>query len=238
MRRITNCQIVGMMVALAVVVGTATSSNAALITGVTASADSEASATNTPASKTTDESGLNTGTGEHSTGNKLGWFSNNTAGLAGTHWIQWDLGALYTLSSIQVWNMNQSTAYTYEGINQVDIYTSSVLAPGDPEGAGAANWTLLKADAVFSEATGANDYTGFDLATEIGTALPGTDVQWVRFEIDTTFYNGTQAQADRTGMAEIQFKGVEASPVPEPSAIVLTVMGLIGICLCRRRRRS
>jgi len=219
---------------------TAGSASAAVITvgdGLTATASSYQNASNYSATRAVNGSGL-TGD-EHSTGNQINWWSNNITADA-THvlanqWIQFDLGDSYVLSTVQVWNNNQTSAGGLQnsGINQLDIYFSSALTdPGDPEGAGAGNWTLWKEDAIFTIATGANDYTGFDMATDTGvnTALPTTAVRWVRFEVDSVFSDNATYPGS-VGLAEIQF-----TAVPEPSTTAL--LGLAGLSLILRRRRK
>lgn len=233
--RIIHHQIVRVSVGLAIAAATTTATIAAEIVGVTASASTEFNA-GTAASRTTDGSGLNV-SNQHDTNFLQGWVSDgNASGAdASVEWIQWDLGSLYTLDSVQVWNLNQSVnSLTDRGINQVDIYTSSVAVPGDPEGAGAANWTTLLANATFSEASGVATYTGFDLATEISTALPGSAVRWVRFEVDST--HGSVDQF--VGLSEIRFFGSSfvPAPAPEPTTFALAAMGVSGLCLLGRRR--
>lgn len=207
---------------------------AGLIAGVSASASSERSA-GTLASRTTDKSGL--AAGQHDVEFQQHWFNDTASESLADAFIQWDLGSAYILSSIQAWNLNQDTGalgdLTDHGINQVDIYYSSLAAPGDPEGAGAANWTLLQADATLSQSSGVNTYSGFDLATEIGTALPAGPVRWLRFEIDTN--HGGSGQNFEVGFSEIEFNG--SLPAPEPSALLLAVFGLLGLMTRRSRVR-
>ncbi|MBI1368762.1 MAG: hypothetical protein GC162_08940 [Planctomycetes bacterium] len=209
----------------------AVQANAGVITGITASASSQYNA-NTSAAHTIDGSGL---TGDqHDVNFQHAWFSDDSAGTAlNQEWIQWDFGQGYVLESIQVWNLNQNTTgapgnLTANGINQVDIYISSVASPGDPEGAGAANWTVLKANAVLAKASGLNTYTGFDLATQIGVALPNTAIRWVRFEVDTAF-TGRNTSFD-VGLSEIRFIAVIPAPAALPAGL-----GLLGLVLWRRR---
>ena len=188
-----------------------TSAVAALIdgSGITASASSEYN-NNCLVVNTVNQSGLTVITGEYSITNAISWFAGKNDSPASENWIQWDLGDVYTLSTIQVWNVNQITQgdWRNNGIGTVDIYVSgSSTDPGDPEGAGAANWTLWAENATFSKAPGLDTYTGFDLATEVGQALPASGIRWVRFEVDAIIGTPTQNYSSNAGLAEIQFDG-------------------------------
>ena len=181
--------------------------------------------------------GFNPATGQHSNGTQQSWRSNNGQAI-GDQWIQWDLGASYQLDSIQVWNFNDSARYA-AGIRQVDIYVSNVAAPGDPEGAGAANWTLWANNAILTPGTGSGGYTGFDLETVVGSSLPASDIRYVRFEVDSTFRSdgidvggGLLDGANVAGLAQIEF--FEADEIPEPSAALFA--GLGALLFLRRRR--
>lgn len=189
-------------------------------------------------------SGFNPATGQHAAGTQQSWRSVNTGTLA-DQWIQWDLGASFTLDSIKVWNYNDSSRYA-AGIRQVDIYISNVATPGDPEIAGAGNgdnWTLWADNAILAAGPGAAGYTGFDLATVALTetfALNTVSTRYVRFEVDSTFRSdginlggGTGDDIDIAGLAQIEF--YQADGVPEPSSALL---GCLGVLALLRRRRA
>ena len=162
-------------------------------TGITATAS--ISNGGYPPVKSIDGSGLNTTTGVHSEGGQLCWVTSN-GGMNASVWVQWDLGASYSLDSIHIWNGNYTTAMS---VNEVDIYYSNVATPGDPEGAGSANWKKLSGASVnFPQATASD--TGFDLETATATTFPTTPIRFLRFELNTG-YNGT----GYTGISEIQF---------------------------------
>lgn len=184
--------------------------------------------------------GFNPATGVHGTGTQSTWRSNQSETM-GTQWIQWDLGASYQLGSIQVWNFNDAFRRA-GGIRQVDIYLSNTVAPGDPEGAGAANWSLWAEDAILDPGSGLAGYTGFDLETVVGSSLPSSDIRYVRFEVDSTFRSdgidlnaldggitGTGDAAGVSALAQIEFY-----EIPEPGAALLGSLGLLS--LLRRRR--
>ncbi len=144
--------------------------------------------------RTVDGSGLSAGV--H--GNAADTFWNTPAGVnIANQWIQWDLGASYTLDSIHVWN--HKDAYI-NSLKSVDIYFSNAAIPGDPEGNGSTNWTRLGGASVeFPNAPDSNN-TGFDLAATASAALPSTKVRYIRFALNSNW--GTSA---RSGLGEIQF---------------------------------
>lgn len=210
---------------------------------ITATASSTNHSTNTAASKTIDASGFNTTTGEHATGTQQSWMSapNTTLSQLEEEWIQWDLGTANVLGAIHVWNFNDSSRYD-SGINQLDIYVSAIPSPGDPEGAGAANWMQIGTDVNLSKAPGVATYTGVDLATDTGISLPTTAIRWIRFEVDSNHWDGggfgnpgSGFSEFGAGLAEIQF--FEALPVPEPGSLaLLAVAGICGLLALLRRR--
>lgn len=178
--------------------------------------------------------GFNPATGEHAAGTQQSWRSNNGQTLA-DQWIQWDLGASYTLDSIKVWNYNDSSRYA-AGIRQVDIYVSNAAAPGDPEASG--TWDLWAENAILTPGTGSGGYIGFDLESVVGSSLPAGPIRFVRFEVDSTFRSdaidvggGTGDGANVAGLAQIEF-----FQVPEPGSLAL--MGLGGLLVASRRRRA
>jgi len=101
----------------------------------TASAVNDNNFTDFGPEQTINGSGLNLETGEHSSGVRLGWLHPGTTSQSTVEnaWIQWDLGASYTLDRINVWNNNQANQGNY--VTVADVYVSNVADPGDPEGA-------------------------------------------------------------------------------------------------------
>lgn len=202
---------------------------AALIdnTGVTATASSyNTGGAGFPPIRTIDESGLNTTTGVHNTNAGTSWLTPNSGDIT-AEWIQWDLGDSYVLDAIHVWNANQNPDF---GTRLLDIYVSNVATPGDPEGAGAANWTQLTGSEVtFPEADNTGGYTGFDLETQLGTTLPTSPIQFVRFELNGSY--GSDPDGSYTGIAEIQFFAI-----PEPASMALLGAGLLLIGTRRSQR--
>ncbi len=70
-------------------------------------------------------------------------------GEEGFHWLQYDFGQVYALTSSHVWNYNVA-GETGKGMRDVSIYASN-----DGE-----NW-LFWGNSTFEQASGLNSYTGF-----------------------------------------------------------------------------
>ncbi|PXA04643.1 hypothetical protein DDZ13_05580 [Coraliomargarita sinensis] len=170
--------------------------------------------------RTIDGSGLSGGV--HSTAAASGWLTKQEsvpgpAPKVEESYIQWDLGDTYALDSIHIWNMNKE-GNTSASVRSVDVYYSSVEFPGDPEGAGAANWTRLGgASLEFPQAPSTNN-TGFDLETATSTSLPSHGVRYLRFELNTNW----AGVDDFTGISEIQFTAASrGTDTTAPSILVL-----------------
>lgn len=175
--------------------------------------------------------------GQHGNSTRQAWRANNTtASGAASEWIQWDLNGSLRLDSIRVWNYNDSARYE-SGIRTLDIYLSNVAVPGDPEGAGALNWTHWAVNATLPGAPGTSGYTGFDLETVVGSVLPASEFRFVRFEVNSTFIGdgidlpgGGNLGGQNAGLSQIEFFEV----VPEPGSLALLSIG--GLLIARRRR--
>ena len=166
-----------------------------------------------------DGSGL-TGS-EHALANPVNGISNSWLTARGdTEWrIIFDLGAVYDLSLLHIWNFNYSGA-TGSGAQDVGILTSVDLAGWS------APW-----DVVFKEAPGSAGYEGFTI-----NASGLAPARYIQFDIASNF--GTQFLGQNgynlVGLSEVQFYG---TPVPEPSSLLLLGAGLAGVALAGRARR-
>ena len=177
---------------------------------------------------TIDGSGFDEVNGFHSTAanNTMWTTAGNIAGEPGSpdplpvH-ITFDLEDNYVLSSLKVWNFNDATALTAGA-------KDATISVADSEGGA---FTSLDSF-VFDPAPG-NAAVDFGQVIDLSSFPAAENARLVRFDI-TTNYGFTHAGAALVGLSEVRFDGVV---VPEPSAVVLSCMGLFGLTLCGRHRR-
>jgi lysophospholipase L1-like esterase len=186
--------------------------HAGLITGVTGTDDSHYSTYT--ATKAVDGSGLYGSSSpfqDHRHEGTLSvaqYLSNGTQ----TPTLVFDLGAVYTLDEIHVWNCNDGRsgnegagvfgAYKNfgRGIHSVDILLST-------DGVTYSTW---KSRVIFTDAPASDIYTGFDLETVAGQNFTGEQARYVKLKVNNNWANG--ANSGYTGLAEIQFFGVTEVP--------------------------
>ncbi len=115
-------------------------------------------------------------------------------------WITFDLGALYDVTTMRIWNWN-SAGDTGRGIKNMTVLAGPDLGSMVSQGA-----------QLLTEATGADSYTGEDIAVSF------SGVRYITFDITDNF----NADAIVTGLSEVRFEGtftpIAAPPFsPDPS---------------------
>ncbi len=167
-----------------------------------------------------DGSGLSGGLQSASAARPDMWLSDvdDTAG-----WAQFDLGAVYTISSFNVWNYYEgwggSEQRSVNGVTIVYGSTTANMAAGTIDGS-----STVPDITSFTIAPTTDPYAGTTY-----TPASSFNARYVQFDISST-HGATFA-----GMAEVQFDGV---PVPEPATMSLLAFGGLGVLLMRRRRRA
>ena len=197
-------------------------------TGVTAS--SALTSFNRRAITTIDGSGLTGGGAADTHGNSVSgtmWTSNGTLDNRGTPAVEdfdpeitFDLGGLYDVNTVRVWNYNENT-FTRFGANSVEIFAGETLG------------TLASAGTfVFVE----GDSSMVMPAQNISVSF--TKVQFIKFDVLTNHDgavfdgSGTIRGVDGrslTGLSEVRFDGTAA--IPEPSTTALFCFGGMALFL-------
>jgi hypothetical protein len=171
--------------------------------------------------------------GTSQAGNNVAWQAD---GSNDTHWAIIDLGAVYNLDTISIWNLNPDTTtstYTGREAKTVNVWYSitgvgSNVALSDAE-FNSTGYTSLSTALSVSKNPGA---TG-PIATPNArlTGLTGVQAQWVAIEITDNW--GTANHGKKGSLSEVQFFGT----IPEPSSYALLAgcFGLTWVMLRRRR---
>jgi hypothetical protein len=138
--------------------------------------------------------------------------------------VVFDLGGVYDVGSVRIWNYNEIN-HRHRGVKDLEILVSLDGVSYDSMG----NFTLFEAPGVDNV-----DYS---------ETLPinASDVQFVKFDILSN-YNGAIYPNDPSdyddngfvGLSEVRFY---SGLVPEPSAVVMLVVGLLGLGWYGWRRR-
>ena len=136
-----------------------------------------------------DGSGLNLTTGEHTNvveGNM--WLSsgNGFGGVDGDPKVVFDLGAVYTLDELRVWNYNEVNLPN-RGVRGVTVNYGTTASLG----------STVTGISEFAQASGLSNYTGetFDLSSAPIKA------RYIEFDIDTNWGDGNTFY----GLSEVQF---------------------------------
>ena len=141
----------------------------------------------TPSSPVTAASTCNTATG----GNV--WLSNGNVNT----WITFDVGSVQTLTGFHLWNYNESGALSGRGVKTAGIYVGASLpANGSTYASAGPNWGTLAQNFTFTQAPGANGYTGEDYT--FTTPVTG---RYIQIYVTSNF--GTFDSY--TGISEIRF---------------------------------
>ncbi|MGD1978361.1 MAG: PEP-CTERM sorting domain-containing protein [Akkermansiaceae bacterium] len=127
--------------------------------------------------------------------------------------VTFDLGAVYLISQIQVWNYNENPPnLTGRGVNAVTINFGTTPALG----------STVPGITNFAQASGLETYTG-----EVFNAFTPFTARYIEFDIDSNHGGDNNFY----GLSEVQFDGVV---IPEPSSVLLGGIALLG--LLKRRR--
>lgn len=121
------------------------------------------------------------------------WLSTGTAfgGVDPDPWVLFDLGAVYTISAIHVWNYNESPPdLTARGVNSVTIQYGATPALG----------SVVPGITRFDKASGSSNYTGqrFD-------AFSPFAARYIKFDINSNHGGDNQFY----GLSEVQFEGLQ-----------------------------
>jgi hypothetical protein len=155
-----------------------------------------------------------------------GWqtYSNSVT----SNWLLMDLGAAYTnLSQASVWNVKE---FVDRGAKDVSIYyaTSPTTIPSKGDSfdfSTASEWTLFE-NTTIAEATTNSSATPVDTVIDLSGIA---SARYLVFVINSNYGSTTKYG----GFAEIQI-----TTVPEPSATVLTVIGVGGFLAFAWRKRK
>jgi hypothetical protein len=127
--------------------------------------------------------------------------------------VTFDLGAVYLLGSIHVWNGYWADEESGRGANSVEILTSFDAGAWDNRG----TFSFPMAPATLGE------YTGFEIP---GLNWAGT--RYVQFNILSI--HGSSTCGTCASLSEVRF-----SDVPEPGTLLLIGCGLMTLAVLRRR---
>jgi hypothetical protein len=173
------------------------SANADVITGVAATATTES--LYRTASNLVDGSGL-TGNQHGTYANTWMWLSSNTVPQS----VVFDLGALYNVSQLKVWNYNEAGFWeggdlVNLGANAVSVTYGTTLSGSTLGGATGTVPSITS----FAKASGLGDYTGETFSAPF-------QARYVKVEITSSYGH----PINLVGLSEVQFSGTVAPPVP------------------------
>jgi len=157
------------------------------------------------------------------------WFGTDLAGAGPLNrWVTIDLGAVYALSHIEVFNSNQSD----RGTGEISLYgANAVEVDADPfNGYTLTSPTLLINNASLPYAAGVNPIAG-----NIHTV--GNQSAFRYLQIWTLSYANTPLSPTGTGLAELRVFEFVPTPVPEPGTWAAAGLLVAGATYARWSRR-
>ncbi len=143
--------------------------------------------------------------------------------------ITYNLGAVYHLASIHIWNWNQPNTiepydnYTKQGVKDVSISVAGT------DGV----FSVLEDSVALDKASGADGYMGQSILAD------AIDVQYVRLTPLDSWY-ATDGFYDRSGsnwMNETGIGKVMFTAIPEPGSFTILAMSLISVLVYAWRKR-
>lgn len=173
----------------------------------------------------------------------------NTGQPNGNNWntetstadITFDLGSIFNIDFLQIWNFNDSFGNNDFGATSIDLLVSNV-------GTNAQNadfsGSMVLATLLINEATGSLRYFGenyrfngkmeSDIPEELGGDLNDfSDVNVQGRFVRLANLDGSDSFGGRTGLSEVRFYG---TPVPLPGAVWLLGSAMIGLFAISRKK--
>jgi len=155
-------------------------------------------------------------------------FLNNNMWLTSTGttgWFKVDLGNVYDLDQMKLWNFNWDYGEkhaTGNGVRVVQVYVSNTNLGGAHN---PANWGDVVINTAYNEAGGTSSEPSQDRVFPADTTG-----RYVLIDIDNNHGNSPTLPT-QVGLSELQFFG--SPPVPEPAGL-----GLIGLAMLVLKKRQ
>jgi len=137
----------------------------------------------------------------------------NDQSIFNNQWYQIDLGAMYRINRLDIWNYNLTETQYYRMVKTFDLLVST----------DGVNFVTVAFDLYLNKA----DAQGHRAQT---FNFDPFDAQYLKLVLKTT--HGSYGSAANGGLAEIQVHGV---PIPEPATMGLLILG--ALTMARRKPR-